>query len=208
MLFRSLYEQFLRALAFCKQRLILGEGKVDHYFDNAPLGLYIRRLLKHCGRGFQSHSRYRYLCVSSCLATDWFSVQGVTPAMYRIEELKKGPRPRKGCRAINNNNNNNEGVHIGRPQLRWSEQHTLNVSRIAWYPKMMMKSTIVVKICRYSCVPDTSVIMQLGQFQVWLPGSLKSGASILHFKQWIPTLIWQTYSILPAAVWPLGLLSI
>jgi hypothetical protein len=46
------------------------------------------------------------LCGGSGLATDWYSVQGVLPTVFRIKKLKKRPRPNKRLWSHNNNNNN------------------------------------------------------------------------------------------------------
>jgi hypothetical protein len=45
---------------------------------------------------------YAVLCVRSGLATGWFPVQEVLPTVYRINKLKKRPRPSKGVYSHNN----------------------------------------------------------------------------------------------------------
>jgi hypothetical protein len=52
------------------------------------------RSLEHWDRGFESYSRYGFVCVnsvfvlSSGLVTGWSLVQGVLPTVYRIKKLK------------------------------------------------------------------------------------------------------------------------
>jgi hypothetical protein len=53
------------------------------------------------------YSVYIVLCVDCDLAKGWSPVQGVLPTVYRINKLKRRPRPNIGLQSHNNNNNNN-----------------------------------------------------------------------------------------------------
>jgi hypothetical protein len=78
----------------------------------SPLFINCLRSLEPWDRGFESHSKYGYLCaflfcvcvvmcVGSGVATGWCPVQGVLPSVYRIKKLKESSQgPKKGCRIL------------------------------------------------------------------------------------------------------------
>jgi hypothetical protein len=74
--------------------------------------------LEHWDPGFESQSRYGYLCclplcVGRGLVTGWSPVQGVLPTVYRIKNLTKRPRPKKGLYS------HNHTVRVCAVQVLW-----------------------------------------------------------------------------------------
>jgi hypothetical protein len=79
------------------------------------------RPLEHWDHGFESHSRYGwlcvhlfcvcvFLCVCSDLATGRSPVQGVLPTVYRIKKLKKRARSKGRYSQRDRENINNEPI--------------------------------------------------------------------------------------------------